>query len=172
MHDSKTTRPVDSGVRHLILMVASFCGVIHPLALPIEGWMAGLRRHYGGHLNVIGLLDPVYAEIREMDPVQAWERLIAELDNLEALRVAILPVTVADILAMAEEQGRMASDVAAEFDPRFDQADESVRCVYCGRELGANPMVVGHDAETGRVDHACADLTGCNDPLPEAGERS
>ncbi|MEV0435994.1 hypothetical protein [Nocardia sp. NPDC050413] len=168
MDDTNSTPAENSGVRHLILMVSSFLGVVHPLALPIEGWMAGLRRNYGGHLNVIGLLEPVYAEIREMDPVEAWERLIAELDNLEALRVAILPVTVADVLAMADEQGRAASDVAAEFDPRIGRDDVPVHCVYCGRGLGADALVVGHDAETGHVDHACADLTGCNDPLPEA----
>ncbi|MFE7719589.1 hypothetical protein ACFU44_11155 [Nocardia rhizosphaerihabitans] len=40
------------------------------------------------------------------------------------------------------------------------------RCIYCGRDLtavGANPLVVGHDDETGYVDRACGDGFGCND---------
>ncbi|MDO3647673.1 hypothetical protein [Nocardia mangyaensis] len=116
MDHTNPARLDNSGVRHLILMVASFCGVIHPLALPIEGWLAGLRRHYGGNIDVIGLLDPVYTEIRELNPVAAWERLIAELDRLEVQRVEELSIkfTAAELVAHAEKMGRQASEVLAE----------------------------------------------------------
>lgn len=51
---------------------------------------------------------------------------------------------------------------------------DALRCIYCGRDLtqvGANPLVVGHDDATGHVDHACGDGFGCNDPVTVKADR-
>ncbi|MFI1237523.1 hypothetical protein [Nocardia salmonicida] len=42
------------------------------------------------------------------------------------------------------------------------QDDKPVRCVCCGRELGADPIAVRHDAG---VDLVCPEGVGCNDPI-------